>query len=64
MESDIENETLLTKQITNIFHCATDNVELHIKNIYETQKLDKGSTSEESSLVQKDDSRIVNPHNV
>jgi hypothetical protein len=47
------------KQIAQIFDCTTDNVELHIKNIYDIQESDKSSTSEKFSLVQKEGGRDV-----
>lgn len=33
--------------------CITDNISLHLKNIYNDYELDKNSTTEEFSVVQK-----------
>ena len=50
----LENETvwLTQSQMATLFGCSTDNVGLHLKNIYSCGELDKGATTEESSVVQ------------
>ncbi len=57
---DNENETvwLTQKQMAELFDVTTDNISLHIKNIIKEGELDN-STSEESSVVQKEGNREV-----
>ncbi len=43
-----------------LFDCSTDNISLHLKNIYETGELDKRSTAEEISVVRREGNRDVN----
>lgn len=57
---DKDNETvwLTQKQMAELFDVTTDNISLHIKNIIKEGELDN-STSEESSVVQKEGNREV-----
>lgn len=57
----VENETLwLTqKQIAELFNCSTDNISLHLKNIFNEGELDPISTTEESSVVQTEGARQI-----
>ena len=57
----LENETvwLTQSQMATLFGCSTDNVGLHLKNIYSCGELDKGATTEESSVVQVEGQRRV-----
>ena len=57
---DKDNETvwLTQKQMAELFDVTTDNISLHIKNIIKEGELDD-STSEESSVVQKEGNREV-----
>ena len=57
----LENETvwLTQSQMATLFGCSTDNVGLHLKNIYSCGELDKGATTEESSVVQIEGQRKV-----
>lgn len=57
----LENETvwLTQSQMAALFGCSTDNVGLHLKNIYSCGELDKGATTEESSVVQIEGQRKV-----
>lgn len=57
----LENETvwLTQSQMAALFGCSTDNVGLHLKNIYSCGELDKGATTEESSVVQIEGHRKV-----
>lgn len=50
---------LTQKSISELYDCSTDNVSLHLKNIYKTLELDKNSTTEEFSVVQKEGNREV-----
>ena len=57
----LENETvwLTQSQMATLFGCSTDNVGLHLKNIYSCGELDKEATTEESSVVQIEGRRKV-----
>ncbi len=50
---------LTQKSISELYDCSTDNVSLHLKNIYKTLELDKNSTTEEFSVVQKEGNREI-----
>ncbi len=58
----LENETmwLTQKGIAELFSCTKDNISLHLKNIYAEGELDKNSTTEKYSTVQKEGNRMVN----
>ena len=43
-----------------LFDCSTDNVGLHLKNIYETGELTEEATTEKISVVRKEGNRDVN----
>ncbi|MBS6957641.1 MAG: virulence RhuM family protein [Proteobacteria bacterium] len=57
----VENETLwLTqKQMAELFNCSSDNISLHLKNIFNEGELDPISTTEESSVVQTEGTRRI-----
>ena len=50
---DFEKETvwLTQKQMSELFDVTTDNIGLHIKNIFKEEELMASSTTEESSVV-------------
>lgn len=50
---------LTQKAISELYDCSTDNVSLHLKNIYKDLELDKNSTTEEFSVVQKEGNREI-----
>lgn len=54
-----ENLWLTQKHMAELFGCSIDNISLHLKNIYLCKELDKNSTTEESSIVQKEGEREV-----
>ncbi|MBA8758303.1 virulence RhuM family protein [Wolbachia pipientis] len=54
-----ENLWLTQKHMAELFDCSIDNISLHLKNIYLCKELDKNSTTEESSIVQKEGEREV-----
>ncbi len=62
IEVALEDETvwLSQKQMAELFDCSVDNVALHLKNVYLEGELDEETTSEETSVVQKEGSRVVN----
>lgn len=47
------------KKMADIFDTSTDNIGLHLKNIYQEGELEETSTTEESSVVQKEGNRTV-----
>lgn len=57
-----KDETLwmTQKAMGVLFDCSTDNVGLHLKNIYADGELSKEATTEEFSVVQKEGERDVN----
>jgi len=54
-----ESVWLTQKGIAELFDCSSDNIGLHLRNIYESKELDEISTTEESSVVQKEGKRTV-----
>ena len=50
---------LTQKSMSELYNCTTDNISLHLKNIYNDYELDRNSTTEEFSVVQKEGSREV-----
>lgn len=50
---------LTQKAIAELYDCSSDNVSLHLKNIYKEYELDKDSTTEEFSVVQIEGNRKV-----
>ena len=47
------------KAMATLFDCSTDNVGLHLKNIYESGELNREATTEKISAVQKEGDRTV-----
>lgn len=56
-----ENNTvwLTQAQMAELFNCSTDNVSLHLKNIYKDGELKREATTEQSSVVHTEGSRQV-----
>ena len=54
-----ENIWLTQKQMAELFGCSSDNVSLHLKNIYSEKELSNEATTEEFSVVQKEGDRSV-----
>lgn len=48
------------KAMGQLFDCSTDNIGLHLKNIYETGELTQEATTENFSVVQNEGERQVN----
>lgn len=61
LEVRLENETvwLTQKQMAELFGCSTDNVGLHLKNIYAEGELEEAATAEDSSVVRLEGKRKV-----
>lgn len=57
----IKDETiwLTQKAMAELFDCTTDNISLHLRNIYADGELNESSTTEEFSIVQQEGSRKV-----
>lgn len=57
-----QNETIwcTQKAMAQLFDCSTDNISLHLKNIYESGELEQEATSEFFSVVQTEGERQVN----
>ena len=55
------NETLWMTQsdMARLFQCSTDNISLHLKNIYDEGELDRNSTTEDFSVVRLEGKRTV-----
>ena len=47
------------KAMAQLFDCSTDNIGLHLKNIYDTNELNKETTTEKISVVQQEGAREV-----
>ena len=56
-----ENQTvwLTQREMAQLFAVSTDNIGLHLKNIYEDGELTREATTEESSVVQTEGGREV-----
>ncbi|MCC2624373.1 MAG: cell filamentation protein Fic [Burkholderiales bacterium] len=61
IEVRVENETvwLTQKMIAELFEVTVANVNMHLKNIYDSNELDKISTIKEFLIVQKEGGRDV-----
>ena len=57
----LKDETiwLTQKSMSELFECTTDNIGLHLKNIYNDKELDIDSTTEKFSVVRKEGTRDV-----
>ena len=56
----LEKDTvwLSQKQMAELFGCSTDNVGLHLKNIYSDGELEESSTAEDFSVVRRSRVRV------
>lgn len=54
-----ENLWMTQKAMAELFDTGIDNINVHLKNIYDSNELDKDSTIEENSIVQKEGNRQV-----
>ena len=50
---------LTQKAMAELFDCSSDNISLHLKNIFADGELAESATTEEFSVVQKEGSRDV-----
>ena len=56
---DRDTVWLTQRQIADLFETSTDNISLHLTNIFSTRELERESTTEESSVVRTEGSRQV-----
>ena len=54
-----ESVWLTQRQMAEVFQTSTDNVSLHLKNIYATDELEEAATTEDFSVVQSEGQRKV-----
>jgi len=54
-----ENLWLSQKLMAELFECSTDNISLHLQNIFKDGELDKNSVAEESSATTADGKSIA-----
>lgn len=56
-----DNDTfwMTQKALAELFDCSTDNISLHLKNIYADEELEEKATTEEISVVQLEGARQV-----
>ena len=54
-----ENVWATQKAMATLFDCSTDNVGLHLKNVYDSQELFIEATTEKFSVVRKEGDRNV-----
>ena len=56
---DRESVWLTQRQMADVFQTSTDNVSLHLKNIYATDELEEAATTEDFSVVRSEGRRKV-----
>ena len=54
-----ENVWLTQRLMAELYECSTDNISLHLRNIFADRELDAAATTEESSVVQNEGGREV-----
>ena len=54
-----ESVWLTQKGMAQLFDCSTDNIGLHLKNIYASGELTESATTEDSSVVQNEGTRKI-----
>ena len=59
LRTDGQTVWLTQRDMAELFHVSTDNVGLHLKNIYEDGELVRQATTEESSVVQIEGKREI-----
>jgi hypothetical protein len=64
LDVQFQNESVwLTQQLmAELFQTSTDNISLHLKNIYLEGELDEQATNEDFSVVRQEGARQVNRH--
>ena len=59
LDSKSETLWLSQKQISELLDTSTDNISLHLKNIYQDKELDAKATTEDYSVVRQEGRREV-----
>jgi prophage maintenance system killer protein len=59
LDSQKETLWLSQKQIAEVLDTSTDNISLHLKNIFNDKELDEGATTEDFSVVRQEGARQV-----
>jgi len=59
LDTDQETVWLTQRQLSEVFDTSTDNIGLHLKNIYADEELDENATTEDSSVVRQEGQREV-----
>ncbi len=54
-----ENIWLTQKKMAELFSCSSDNISLHLKNLYNEKEVDESATAEDFSVVQDEGGREV-----
>jgi len=57
LDSKSETLWLSQKQISELLDTSTDNISLHLKNIYQDKELDAKATTEDYSVVRQEGRR-------
>ena len=57
----VKNETIWCSQkaMSALFGCSTDNIGLHLKNIFDSGELDKDSVTEKTSATASDGKKYM-----
>ena len=50
------------KAMGMLFDCISDNISVHLQNIYDTAELKKEATTEKISVVRREDNRIISKY--
>lgn len=61
IDVQLQNDTIWLTQraMADLFECSSDNISLHLRNIYNAAELEKDSTTEDFSVVQTEGAREV-----
>ena len=64
IEVKLENETLWLsqKQMAELFDCSTDNIGLHLKNVFQERELSENSVTEDYSVTASDNKNYIIKH--
>ena len=64
LKVNLQNDTvwLTQKQMALFFDCSTDNISLHLKNIFKTEELNANSVTEDSSVTATDGKKYKTKH--
>ncbi|MDR5859126.1 virulence RhuM family protein [Halomonas eurihalina] len=59
LDASQETVWLTQRQLAEVFDTSTDNIGLHLKNIYADEELSENATTEDSSVVRQEGQRQV-----